>query len=54
MSKPDDQEAADQRPVPSQAEGPADAGQPGKGERPVPSQAEGDDETIEEDLRSKR
>jgi hypothetical protein len=44
-----DQEAAEERPVPSQAEG-ADSEEE-DGSRPVPSQAEGEDETVEASLR---
>jgi hypothetical protein len=50
QEKPEDI-AADERPIPSKAEGPAEEN---CGERPRPSQAEGDEETIEEDLESQR
>ena len=51
-------EAAETRPVPSQAEGEDVSAQQGKEKtgndtRPVPSQAEGDEETIDESLRQK-
>ena len=46
--------AAEERPRPSQAEGPEDKGAPGQGGRPTPSQAEGDDETVKEDLERNR
>ena len=54
-SRPDD--AADLRPVPSQAEG-EDRDKPentraGGDTRPRPSQAEGDEQTIDESLRRK-
>jgi len=47
--------AADERPIPSQAEGEdEDKKSTEGGTRPRPSQAEGDRETVEEDLKSKR
>jgi hypothetical protein len=46
--------AAEERPRPSQAEGPNDIGEPGEGGRPTPSQAEGDEETVDEDLKRQR
>ena len=45
-------EAAEKRPIPSQAEG-DDPVSSGVGERPLPSQAEGDEETIDKSLRQK-
>jgi hypothetical protein len=45
--------AADERPIPSQAEGETEPGTVATGVRPVPSQAEGDLETIEKDLAEK-
>lgn len=52
MSKDKNQvsDSADQRPIPSQAEGDTKP-QSGTGTRPRPSQAEGDRETVEESLR---
>jgi hypothetical protein len=44
--------AAEERPIPSQAEG-DDPPVSGEGGRPRPSQAEGDEETVEESLRQK-
>jgi hypothetical protein len=44
--------AADERPIPSQAEGEVEPGA-ATGVRPVPSQAEGDEETIDQDLAEK-
>ena len=54
----DKNEAAESRPVPSQAEGedPDDRAQNragGADARPVPSQAEGDEATVDESLRQK-
>jgi hypothetical protein len=51
-------EAAETRPIPSQAEGEDrdDSSQNRRGandERPVPSQAEGEEETVDESLRQK-
>jgi hypothetical protein len=45
--------AADERPIPSQAEGETEPGTVDAGVHPVPSQAEGDLETIEQDLAEK-
>jgi hypothetical protein len=45
--------AADERPIPSQAEGEVEPGGVATGERPVPSQAEGDVQTIDQDLAEK-
>ena len=58
MPLKNENEAAENRPIPSQAEGedPDDASQDeraGNDERPVPSQAEGDEETVDESLRQK-
>ena len=47
---PDSNIAAEERPIPSEAEGELETGTPA-GNRPTPSQAEGDLETIEEDLK---
>ncbi len=44
--------AAEERPIPSQAEG-DDPQSNGEGTRPRPSQAEGDEATIDESLRQK-
>jgi hypothetical protein len=50
---PQNTNAADERPIPSQAEGEAEPGNTETGIRPVPSQAEGDVETIDQDLAEK-
>ena len=50
---PQDTSAADERPIPSQAEGEVEPGAVSAGLRPVPSQAEGDLETIEQDVAEK-
>jgi hypothetical protein len=50
---PDEKEAEDLRPIPSQAEG-DDPVTSGSGERPVPSQAEGEDEDIEQSLQRQK
>jgi hypothetical protein len=50
---PDNKTAADERPIPSQAEGESDPKAIDTGTRPVPSQAEGDAETIDQDLAEK-
>ena len=47
------QDAKQDRPVPSQAEGERNPGEDTGQDRPRPSQAEGDRETVEEDLRQK-
>jgi hypothetical protein len=44
--------AADERPIPSQAEG-DDPPHAGEGSRPRPSQAEGDEKTVDESLKQK-
>jgi hypothetical protein len=50
---PQNTNAADERPIPSQAEGEAEPGDTETGVRPMPSQAEGDVETIDQDLADK-
>lgn len=50
---PQNADAADERPIPSQAEGETEPGATETGIRPVPSQAEGDVETIDQDLAEK-
>lgn len=50
---PQNANSADERPIPSQAEGEAEPGVTETGLRPVPSQAEGDLETIDQDLAEK-
>ena len=53
MPNDKDNSAADQRPIPSQAEGERSSDDLDTGLRPVPSQAEGDEETIDRDLAQK-